>query len=46
MELHRDARKGPPEARQKRRQEIAGHVIADGNVNGAIDLDSPAMRSE
>ncbi len=44
MESHRDARKGSPEARQKRRQEVAGHGVADGYVDGAINLGSPAMR--
>src|ERR1700733_1937872 len=45
MESHRDARKGSPEARQQRRQEVAGHGVADGNVDGTVNRGSPAMRS-
>src|ERR1700730_1949305 len=45
MESDRDARKGSPEARQKWRQEVSGDGIADGNVDGAINLGSPAMRT-
>src|SRR6267378_5942870 len=45
MQSHRDARKGSPEARQKWRQEVAGHGVADGNVDGTINLGSPAMRA-
>ena len=44
VEARRDARKGPPETRQERRQEIAGHGIADGPIDGAVDLGPPAMR--
>src|SRR5690349_21292447 len=44
MEPHRDARKGSPEARQKRWQEVARNGVTDGDVDGTINLRSPAMR--
>jgi hypothetical protein len=44
MEPHRDARKGSPEARQKRWQEVARNGVTDGDVDGTVNLRSPAMR--
>ncbi len=43
VESHRNAGKGSPKTRQEWRQEVAGYGVADGNVDGTIDLGSPAM---
>src|SRR6516162_1719664 len=44
MQSHCDSREGSPETRQNRGQKVSRYGVADGNIDGTVNLGAPAMR--